>query len=459
MSDDGLEFGELRESRPAVRRRPDLDRHFCVVEVGTVGEDDLPIFVELDAWRDLIEHSREDVTVELGGVLLGGAYVDEEERPFVLVTDGLRAEHYEATRGSFKFTHDTWESITRRRDEFGGETRMTGWYHTHPDWGVFLSSMDLFICDHFFAKPLDLALVLDPCRADWGWFQWTGRAGTPPRRTGGFFLVAARGRQEELAAAALTFSGKEDATMPAESRWSTVRNGAAPSSAPVVHVHQPPQGVAQQAPLLFVLLLQTLLVAVLGWRAFAPAPEKSEEGEGRAGPRRSTAAERALAREEARAELMNQVLEELAAAPGGAFTQLTELQERNDELTSSLRAQQARERELAAQQAKELQQAERARRELAAQVAALTEERQKVRDALTTRERQVVDLKSRLKRLAPDEDHGDEGTAEEAGTSEKSVAWYRSPMTLGVGGVLVAAALSVAWWSQQRRGASASSGG
>jgi proteasome lid subunit RPN8/RPN11 len=40
---------------------------------------------------------------------------------------------------------------------------MVGWYHTHPDWGVFLSSMDMFICDNFFNK-LDVAYVIDPWR-------------------------------------------------------------------------------------------------------------------------------------------------------------------------------------------------------------------------------------------------------------------------------------------------------
>ena len=68
---------------------------------------------------------------------------------FVLVTDSLRAQHYESTKGSFKFTHDTWQEITRQRDQFGPDVQMVGWYHTHPGWGVFLSGMDLFICEHF----------------------------------------------------------------------------------------------------------------------------------------------------------------------------------------------------------------------------------------------------------------------------------------------------------------------
>ena len=75
---------------------------------------------------------------------------------------------------------------------------MVGWYHTHPDWGVFLSGMDMFICDNFFNKKLDVAYVIDPCRGDRGMFQWTGDARHRVRRTGGFFVTASRFRAAEL---------------------------------------------------------------------------------------------------------------------------------------------------------------------------------------------------------------------------------------------------------------------
>ena len=101
-------------------------------------------------------------------------------RSFVVITDSLRAEHYENSKGSFKFTHETWSDITRKRDEFPADLQMVGWYHTHPGWGVFLSGMDTFICGHFFNKPLDVALVVDPCQQERAFFQWTT---TGDRRT------------------------------------------------------------------------------------------------------------------------------------------------------------------------------------------------------------------------------------------------------------------------------------
>ena len=145
-----IQLGNVEQSAPETRLRPDRNRHYAVTEYGKPKKPELPVFVDLDVMMDMEAHALSDTSVELGGVLLGQQSVDEAGEPFVWVTDALRAKHYEATKGSFKFTHDTWSQISRERDEFPEGIQMVGWYHTHPDWGVFLSGMDQFICDHFF---------------------------------------------------------------------------------------------------------------------------------------------------------------------------------------------------------------------------------------------------------------------------------------------------------------------
>ena len=161
---DGIEFGQVEFREPESELRPDRNRKFAVVGCGEVDQSQLPIFVDLDVMRDMEGHARTNTHVELGGILLGGKFVDEEGRSFVVVQEALRAEHYEATRGSFKFTHETWSQFARDREELPEDLHLVGWYHTHPDWGVFLSGMDTFICDNFFADDLDVDLVIDPCR-------------------------------------------------------------------------------------------------------------------------------------------------------------------------------------------------------------------------------------------------------------------------------------------------------
>lgn len=260
--DADITFGEVEEERPRTMRRPDEDRHFSVVACGAPRDSDLRIYVDLDAMADMENHAQTNTSVELGGVLLGGQYVDGEGRPFVVVSDCLRADHFEATKGSFKFTHETWSDIQRRLQEYPEDLRMVGWYHTHPDWGVFLSGMDMFICDNFFNKPLDLALVIDPCRDDRGWFQWTtqGRRGT--LRTGGFYLMSSRFREEELQYVAQALEG--NSVMPLATRSGSQTSGG--FGAPVVNVvgdRSASQWI--QIAVLSSLTLQTVLIALLAF--------------------------------------------------------------------------------------------------------------------------------------------------------------------------------------------------
>ena len=258
--DSDITFGDVEEERPREMRRPDEDRHFSVAVCGGPRDSDLKIYVDLDAMVDMENHAQTNTNVELGGVLLGGQYVDSQGEPFVVVSDCLRADHFEATKGSFKFTHETWSDIQRRLSEYPDDLRMVGWYHTHPDWGVFLSGMDMFICDNFFNKPLDLALVIDPCRDDRGWFQWVtdGRRGT--LRTGGFYLTSSRFREEELQFVAQALEGGSG--MPLATRSGTQTSGG--YGAPVVNVVQD-RASSQwiQLAVLGSLTLQTALIALL----------------------------------------------------------------------------------------------------------------------------------------------------------------------------------------------------
>lgn len=261
--DADIQFGELEEAGREVRLRPDRNRHYAVVPVHQPEDVDLPIFVDVDVMRDMEFHALTDTSVELGGVMLGGQYEDENGEPFVLVTDSLRAEHYEATKGSFKFTHETWARISRQREEFPEDLQMVGWYHTHPDWGVFLSGMDMFICENFFNRPLDLALVIDPCRGDRGWFQWTDPSSTKIRRTGGFYLVGSRFRQAELEYFAFQLKGKFD--MAAEYRNQGMGGSLGPSLPPVVNISDS-GNASTQFGIFGLLTLQFLFLAVLSWK-------------------------------------------------------------------------------------------------------------------------------------------------------------------------------------------------
>jgi len=140
--------------------------------LGTLHRDAVAIFVHENVLEEILDYSERDLQRELGGFLIGGWH--EDRRPYVEVRQFLPALDALSRPASLTFTHDTWSAMTRQVDNrFPGE-RVVGWHHTHPDLGIFMSGYDLFIHRHFFTEPWHLAMVVDPCRGEFCFFQWRG---------------------------------------------------------------------------------------------------------------------------------------------------------------------------------------------------------------------------------------------------------------------------------------------
>lgn len=194
---DDIQFDEISYREPQRLRRPDRDRRFASLAYGTPGPEDLAIFIDRQTADEIERHALSDTSVELGGILLGRECVDEETgNPFVWVSKAIEAKHFENTQASFTYTHDSWTEITREREQKHPELDIVGWYHTHPDFGIFLSGHDVFIQQHFFGQPLQVAYVVDPIRQTRGFFQW--RAGGL-RQVEGYSVVAPRDQRKALA--------------------------------------------------------------------------------------------------------------------------------------------------------------------------------------------------------------------------------------------------------------------
>ena len=190
-------FEEISYRQPTKMRRPDRDRRWACLAYELPDADDLPIYLNHVAADAIERHALRDTSVELGGILLGKECVDDQTGvPFVWITGWLEAKHYENTQASFTYTHDSWEEITRERDRSHPDLDIVGWYHTHPDFGVFLSGHDLFIHNNFFAQKLQVAYVVDPIRQTRGFFQW--RNGSMSQ-VSGFYLSAERADRVALA--------------------------------------------------------------------------------------------------------------------------------------------------------------------------------------------------------------------------------------------------------------------
>ena len=118
LSGDEIIFGEMKVREPERRLRPDRDRKFACLAYEVPGPIDLPIFLDRRTADAIERHALRDTSVELGGILLGKECLDRQTgQPFVWVTQSLEAKHYANTQASFTYTHDSWEEITRERDQ------------------------------------------------------------------------------------------------------------------------------------------------------------------------------------------------------------------------------------------------------------------------------------------------------------------------------------------------------
>jgi proteasome lid subunit RPN8/RPN11 len=452
---DEIEFGRVEHAAPQQALRPDEDQHYAVVAYGEPRQGDLPVFVDLDVVADMEQHALSDTSVELGGVLLGGRHLDSEGRPFVMINECLRAAHYESTKGSFKFTHQTWSAITRQRQGLAPELQMVGWYHTHPGWGVFLSGMDLFICNHFFRHKLDVAYVIDPCNSDRGMFQWTDASDAQDERqrierTAGFFIIASRFRTAELE----SYVAELNAAMSSTSTRST----SGPYAAPVVHLHQPQSATPPwQAAMVFAMLaLQSLLVVLIAWRLLAPETATQDSQVATALDRLNAAlataearrgADLAEARAKARTELLDEAFRELKGADDGAISRLQTRFDQSSKLAEDIAARDAQIRELRGmidETRNKLQtfetSAKREEQRLKAVADKLEGENARLQTQLMSKEEKIASLTPKSE---PD-----------ASTDERT-AWIHASRTwwwVAGGALVVAAVAGACWWAVNRGG-------
>jgi proteasome lid subunit RPN8/RPN11 len=117
------------------------------------------------------KHAAEDTSIEVCGVLVG-TWRRDERGPFVSITASIRGAAAESKHAEVTFTHETWAKINAQMDASYRDLAIVGWYHTHPDFGIFLSERDRFIHEHFFSGAGQLACVIDPVRKLEGVFLW-----------------------------------------------------------------------------------------------------------------------------------------------------------------------------------------------------------------------------------------------------------------------------------------------
>jgi proteasome lid subunit RPN8/RPN11 len=129
------------------------------------------IAISGQAYHSILQHANENRSIEICGILIGDFYKDSEG-PFLEISHIINGKYADNQAGHVTFTHQTWEFINHEKDEKFPNKKIVGWYHTHPDFGIFLSDQDIFIHRNFFEKSWQVAFVFDPIREEEGFFIW-----------------------------------------------------------------------------------------------------------------------------------------------------------------------------------------------------------------------------------------------------------------------------------------------
>lgn len=201
MPDDDREMIEL----DAVKTAQGSDALQLPPNMKPVGETeygDVKVYIHQDVLRKITDFSSSDKTRELGGILVGdyGVVLGKET---VLISGYIVAEHTDATAASLTFTHESWEQIHRERERNYPDKRIVGWHHTHPGYGIFLSSYDEFIHQNFFNLKWQIAMVVDPKSGETGLFEWKGDR---LAKLEGYYLYDEPGKPLKVKAAGKTAS-------------------------------------------------------------------------------------------------------------------------------------------------------------------------------------------------------------------------------------------------------------
>lgn len=160
-------IGDL-EIRKPIDKAPPLSRAQLM---GTLRPDDMQIFMPQRVLLEIVQYSKTRLDVEVGG-MLAGHLCSYRGVPWLDIQGYVIARKAVQTPASLRWTHEACASTEKERDERFSDMIFVGWHHTHPGYGVFLSSTDTFTHRSFFNLPWMVALVVDPRSEEMGFFQY-----------------------------------------------------------------------------------------------------------------------------------------------------------------------------------------------------------------------------------------------------------------------------------------------
>lgn len=170
LDDTPVSFAEPQARNHRLPQHMPPTRDECVLHGGLPLDGQPRVVYSQLALQQIEAHCASNLRAEVGGALLGMAY-QHNELLFVEVQAAIPAVSADHGPSHFTFTADVWAQLHRDREAYP-DLEFVGWFHTHPNLGVFFSSDDVVVHNAAFRQPWHIALVVDPVRNEACTFGW-----------------------------------------------------------------------------------------------------------------------------------------------------------------------------------------------------------------------------------------------------------------------------------------------
>ncbi len=128
------------------------------------------VYIKPEAFNHLKQHLQSNLRVEQGGILFGNTYQDPIFGIYVEITASVPAPATVGTGAHLEFTSDSWLAIMDEAKTKYPNANIVGWYHSHPNIGVFMSGTDMRTQQAFFYHDWSVSIVHDPVKQTTGFF-------------------------------------------------------------------------------------------------------------------------------------------------------------------------------------------------------------------------------------------------------------------------------------------------
>lgn len=129
-----------------------------------------PVYILQEARTRLIRHLETNLSIEQGGILFGNVYNDSHHGIYTEITAAVAAPDTVGSSAHLEFTPDSWQRIMDYAKDAHPQENIVGWYHSHPNLGVFMSGTDMRTQTAFFNHPWCVSIVCDPVKKEIGYF-------------------------------------------------------------------------------------------------------------------------------------------------------------------------------------------------------------------------------------------------------------------------------------------------